>query len=140
MYLAGDAVALPSGLGVTVGGRAMIVGQSRVRDRSSLVISLQGVTCREAAAALCGLDISVDAGDARAVDGFLPLDLFRGLRIEWSGGSGSITGWEMYPGNPMLEVEHGGGSFDLPLALLMNRGEIDWENGRARVDLPSGLA
>lgn len=140
VYPAGDAAALPSGLGVTIGGRAMIVEESRVRDRSSLILTLRGVTGRDAAAALCGLDIEIDRRDAGAVAGFLPLDLFRGMRIEWSGGSGRVTGWELHPGNPLLEVEHAGGSFDLPLALLLERGEVDLEKGTARVDLPGGLA
>jgi hypothetical protein len=62
------------------------------------------------------------------------------MRMEWQDGSGVIDGFEPFSANPLVSVDRGGWSFDVPLLLVTAEGSIDWDGGTVRLRLPAGLA
>lgn len=113
---------------------------ARPGPSGSWLVTLEGVTDREAAAALTGREVSVPRGALPEAPGETYLADLVGLTVEDRAGRplGTVTGVEAAGLQDLLEVEGRSGTWLLPAAapLLV---EIDRAHGRLVVDVPEGL-
>lgn len=140
LFLSGRAVALPGGFEAFVGDRAVKVVRSSVRSVDTVSAAFEGLPDIESVEGFRGEAFSADRSGILRVEGFRPLSLFLGMRIEWQDGCGVVEDFEPFASNPLLTVGYEGRRFDLPLLLVTTTGSIDWENGLLKLRLPRGLA
>lgn len=140
LFLLGQAVALPVGFEALAGENPVVVVRSSVRSVDTISAAFKGFDSFEAAEALKGLAFSASREMMLSIAGFQPLGLFLGMRMEWQDGSGVIEDFEPFSPNPLVSVNCGGWSFDVPLLLVVTLGSIDWDGGIVRLRLPAGLA
>lgn len=139
LFLAGRAVALPRGFEAFVGDRAVTVERSSIRSLDTVTACFAGFEGIDAVAGFRGEAFSASRDSVLAVEGFRPLALFLGMRVEWQDGAGIVEDFEPFSANPLLSVGFEGRRFDLPLLLITETGSVDWAGGEMRLKLPSGL-
>lgn len=70
---------------------------------------------------------------------FVPLYLFSGFTIMSRGSEVRVADVEPSDRNPLLLVEMGDKTFLVPVAMVMNEGDVDWNERIIHLDLPEGL-
>lgn len=139
LFLSGRAVALPRGLDAFVGDRAVTVARSSVRAPDTVTAAFEGFSDIESVECLRGEAFSAERNVILGIEGFRPLALFLGMKVEWQDGCGVVEDFEPFTSNPLLSVGYEGRRFDLPLLLVTTTGSIDWESGLVKLSLPGGL-
>lgn len=125
------------------GGEERSLMLSAVRPHGKrLLLAFEGVGSVEAARALAGGDLSIDAGEAMAApEGFFYDHEIRGWTCEDTRGRrlGEAAGLERTPAGPLLSVETGPGKIALVPFVDGIVIEVDRENRRIVLDPPEGL-
>lgn len=138
LFLNGPAVPLPEGMEVFAGGRRLEVVRCRVRDHAGVLAGFGGITTREEASTLAGLELTVERSAALSCEGFRPLGLFTGMKLVCSRLEGMIEELDADTPNPLVTVRSAGRLFEVPVNLL-NAGRIDWPGKIVEAEIPAGL-
>ncbi len=132
--------------GMPVGTRLVIDREAEVtvsrcteRGESMFNITFREIGSREEAEGYrnAGLYITPEEADERLE--FVPLYMFSGFTIISRGSGARVADVEPSGPNPLLLVEMGEKTFHVPVAMVMNEGDVDWDDGIIHLDLPEGL-
>lgn len=117
----------------------LTVRRSRVAS-GRWYVQLEGITDRDAAEALRGVELVVDGGDSDEEDAWYVHEL-AGLRAELADGTvvGVVRGLEHLPAHDMLVVEENGGARTLVPFVTAIVPTVDVAGGRVVLTPPGGL-
>ncbi len=145
----GFAVRVFSGIGTAVippGTRILLeesisltVARCSVRGDSRVNLTLKEIRNREDADRYRGCSIFIKRDEAERMLSFFPLYGFIGMEIRSEGKTFPVVDIEPSDSNPLLLVKGAGTEFHVPLAMVLNEGEIRWKDKIIELVLPVGI-
>lgn len=115
------------------------VGRCTGRGESMFNITFREIGSREEAEGYRNAPLYISPEEADERLDFVPLHMFTGFTIISRGNEFRVADVEPSDRNPLLLVETGDRSFLVPVAMVMSEGDVDWDAGVIRLDLPEGL-
>ncbi len=135
----GQAV-IPPGTGILFEeNRSMTVTRCSIRDNSRINLTLEEIHNREDADGYRGCSIFIKRDEAERMLEFFPLYGFIGMEIHSESKIYAVVDIEPSESNPLLLVKNAETGFHVPLALVLNEGEIRWKDKIIELVLPVGI-
>ncbi len=131
---------IPPGTGIILEESiSMTVTRCTVRGDSRINLTLKEIRNREDADRYKGCSIFIKRDEAEKMLEFFPLYGFIGMEIKSEGKTFPVVDIEPSDSNPLLLVEDAETEFHVPLALVLNEGNIRWKDKIIELVLPVGL-
>lgn len=131
---------IPPGTGILLEENiSMTVNRCTVRGDSRINLTLKEIRNREDADSYRGCSIFIKRDEAERMLEFFPLYGFIGMKIQSEGRTFPVVDIQPSDSNPLLLVEDADTGFHVPLALVLNEGNIRWKDKIIELVLPVGL-